>query len=35
VGITSVMLLAGLGIGFNIDRKEHVRSIGTPSGLGI
>jgi putative ABC transport system permease protein len=28
-GITSVILLVGLGIGFNIDQKEHLRSIGT------
>jgi putative ABC transport system permease protein len=28
-GITSVILLVGLGIGFNIDQKEHMRSIGT------
>ena len=28
-GITSVILLVGLGIGFNEDQKEHLRSIGT------
>jgi putative ABC transport system permease protein len=28
-GITSVILLVGLGIGFNIDQKERLRSIGT------
>ncbi|WP_348266555.1 ABC transporter permease [Edaphobacter paludis] len=28
-GITSVILLVGLGIGFNVDQKEHLRSIGT------
>lgn len=28
-GITSVILLVGLGIGFNADQKEHMRSIGT------
>ncbi len=28
-GITSVILLVGLGIGFNQDQKEHLRSIGT------
>jgi len=28
-GITSVILLVGLGIGFNIDQKEHLRTIGT------
>ena len=28
-GITSVILLVGLGIGFNLDQKEHLRSIGT------
>src|SRR5258708_35642022 len=28
-GITSVILLVGLGIGFNIDQKQRLRSIGT------
>ena len=28
-GITSVILLVGLGIGFNIDQKTRLRSIGT------
>ncbi len=28
-GITSVILLVGLGIGFNMDQKEHLRTIGT------
>jgi putative ABC transport system permease protein len=28
-GITSVILLVGLGIGFNLDQKEHLRTIGT------
>jgi putative ABC transport system permease protein len=28
-GITSVILLVGLGIGFNVDQKERLRSIGT------
>lgn len=28
-GIASVILLVGLGIGFNIDQKHHMRSIGT------
>jgi putative ABC transport system permease protein len=28
-GITSVILLVGLGIGFNIDQKQHLRTIGT------
>ena len=28
-GITSVILLVGLGIGFSIDQKEHMKSIGT------
>jgi putative ABC transport system permease protein len=28
-GITSVILLVGLGIGFNIDQKAHMRSLGT------
>lgn len=28
-GITSVILLVGLGIGFNADQQEHLRSIGT------
>jgi putative ABC transport system permease protein len=28
-GITSVILLVGLGIGFNVDQKEHLRTIGT------
>ena len=28
-GITSVILLVGLGIGFNEDQKEHLRTIGT------
>jgi putative ABC transport system permease protein len=28
-GITSVILLVGLGIGFNIDQKEHLKTIGT------
>jgi putative ABC transport system permease protein len=28
-GITSVILLVGLGIGFNIDQKDRLRSIGT------
>ena len=28
-GITSVILLVGLGIGFSIDQKEHLKSIGT------
>ena len=28
-GITSVILLVGLGIGFNADQKEHLRTIGT------
>lgn len=28
-GITSVILLVGLGIGFNLDQKQHLRSIGT------
>lgn len=28
-GITSVILLVGLGIGFNVDQKQHLRSIGT------
>jgi putative ABC transport system permease protein len=28
-GITSVILLVGLGIGFNVDQQEHLRSIGT------
>jgi putative ABC transport system permease protein len=28
-GITSVILLVGLGIGFNVDQKQHMRSIGT------
>lgn len=28
-GITSVILLVGLGIGFNLDQKQHMRSIGT------
>src|ERR1700735_4637335 len=28
-GITSVILLVGLGIGFNIDQKARLRSIGT------
>jgi putative ABC transport system permease protein len=28
-GITSVILLVGLGIGFNLDQKKRMRSIGT------
>lgn len=28
-GITSVILLVGLGIGFNADQKEHLHSLGT------
>jgi len=28
-GITSVILLVGLGIGFSIDQKEHLKTIGT------
>lgn len=28
-GITSVILLVGLGIGFNVDQRQHMRSIGT------
>ncbi len=28
-GITSVILLVGLGIGFNIDQQQHLRTIGT------
>src|ERR1700733_7362895 len=28
-GITSVILLVGLGIGFSVDQKEHLRTIGT------
>jgi len=28
-GISSVILLVGLGIGFSIDQKEHLKSIGT------
>jgi len=28
-GITSVILLVGLGIGFSVDQKEHLKSIGT------
>lgn len=28
-GITSVILLVGLGIGFNQDQKEHLRTVGT------
>src|SRR5260370_23819739 len=28
-GIVSVILLVGLGIGFNVDQKEHLRTIGT------
>jgi putative ABC transport system permease protein len=28
-GITSVILLVGLGIGFNIDQQNHMKSIGT------
>src|SRR5258708_28830304 len=28
-GITSVILLVGLGIGLNVDQKEHLRTIGT------
>ncbi|MDQ2833322.1 MAG: ABC transporter permease [Acidobacteriota bacterium] len=28
-GITSVILLVGLGIGFNIDQKQHLRTLGT------
>jgi putative ABC transport system permease protein len=28
-GITSVILLVGLGIGFSVDQREHLRSIGT------
>ncbi len=28
-GITSVILLVGLGIGFNLDQKEHLKTIGT------
>ena len=28
-GITSVILLVGLGIGFSADQKEHMKSIGT------
>ena len=28
-GITSVILLVGLGIGFSIDQKEHMKSLGT------
>lgn len=28
-GIISVILLVGLGIGFNLDQKEHLRTIGT------
>jgi len=28
-GITSVILLVGLGIGFNVDQQEHLRTIGT------
>lgn len=28
-GITSVILLVGLGIGFNVDQKEHMRNLGT------
>jgi putative ABC transport system permease protein len=28
-GITSVILLVGLGIGFNEDQKQHLRTIGT------
>ncbi len=28
-GITSVILLVGLGIGFNIQQKEQLRTIGT------
>src|ERR1700743_1696035 len=28
-GITSVILLVGLGIGFNVDQKQRLRSIGT------
>ncbi|WP_263385446.1 ABC transporter permease [Granulicella arctica] len=28
-GITSVILLVGLGIGFSVDQKEHLKTIGT------
>ena len=28
-GITSVILLVGLGIGFSVDQKEHMKSLGT------
>jgi len=28
-GISSVILLVGLGIGFGIDQRNHLRSIGT------
>jgi putative ABC transport system permease protein len=28
-GITSVILLVGLGIGFSLDQKEHLKTIGT------
>jgi putative ABC transport system permease protein len=28
-GITSVILLVGLGIGFGIDQRDHLSSIGT------
>jgi putative ABC transport system permease protein len=28
-GITSLILLVGLSIGFNVDQKEHLRTIGT------
>ncbi len=28
-GITSVILLVGLGIGFGIDQKDHMKSLGT------
>ena len=28
-GITSVILLVGLGIGFSVDQREHLRTIGT------
>lgn len=28
-GITSVILLVGLGIGFNVDQKQHLQSLGT------
>ena len=28
-GITSVILLVGLGIGFSVDQKEHMKNLGT------